>query len=49
LTVIIDPAPVDADLETNEPERVDDSDARPDVQTLAALLAEAYVAMPLFA
>jgi hypothetical protein len=49
MTVTVDPALVEPDLETDEPERVETTETRPDVQALAALLAQAYVAMPLFA
>lgn len=49
MTVTADPTPVEADLETNEAEPVENSETGPDVRALAALLAQAYVARPLFA
>lgn len=48
MTVTVDRALVEPDLESDEPERVEATDTKPDVQALAALLAQAYVAMPLF-
>jgi hypothetical protein len=48
MTVTVDPSLVEAEIGTDEPERVEAMETKPDVQALAALLAQAYIAMPLF-